>query len=222
MHLSAASGAQANADIAVQAAGAFLQDDQAVVAGALFFRPDADAVIVDPYVDGADAVLRQAQPAVVRFRMLDHVAEGFTDDLQAVHFLVWRQRAMIEVVVVLDLQARVGTEFLYRRLQGRFESWFVDLDAEGGQQFAQLSVGRVQALIDLLHAVVQLRLAAFLLHQALEARQLQLLCGQRLGEGIMQFASNHRTLLHQRQARLLLAQLCQAQRSGEEVGQGRQ
>jgi len=104
----------------------------------------------------------------------------------------------------------------------RLEPRFVDLDAEGGEQLAQLAVGRIQSAVDLLHAVIQLRLTAFLLHQPLQTRQLQLLRGQRLGQRIVQLAGDHRTFFHQRQSGLLLPQLRQAQGSGEQIGQCRQ
>ncbi len=143
----AAAGAQPDADAAIQAVGALAQDDQAIVAGALLLGPDADAVVFDLDVDGADAVLGQAQPAMLGLGVLDHVAQRLADDLQAVHFLVGRQWAVVELIVVLDQQPGVGAELLDGGLQGGFQPRLVDLDAEGGEQLAQLAVGRIEPLI---------------------------------------------------------------------------
>jgi len=113
----AAAGTQPDADAAIQAVGALAQDDQAVVAGTLLFRADADTVVLDFHVDGADLVLGQLQPAVVGLGVLDHVAQCLADDLQAVHFLVGRQWAVVQLEVALDAQPGVGAELLDGGLQ---------------------------------------------------------------------------------------------------------
>jgi len=133
LHAGAARRAWGDLQLAAQAAGALLENAQAIMAAGAFAVANADAVVIDQHLDIAILGLVQHQPAMRGLGVLEHVAERLTDNLQAVDFLIGRQRAVFQLIVQLDTQPGVLHEFLAGGLHRRFQSWRIDTDAEGGE-----------------------------------------------------------------------------------------
>ncbi|MNE64592.1 hypothetical protein D3C80_1600120 [compost metagenome] len=68
-------------------------------------------------------------------------------------FLVGVQRNVGDPVVQFDRHAALG-EFLHRAGQCGFQAGLFEAEAEGGEQFAELAVGAVQPLAQLIEGGV--------------------------------------------------------------------
>lgn len=73
-----------NIQLARQALAALLQDGQAVVSRARISRIETDAVVFDQNMYFTTGILCEPDLAMIGIGMLDYVADGFPDDLQAV------------------------------------------------------------------------------------------------------------------------------------------
>ncbi|MNH21801.1 hypothetical protein D3C72_1898860 [compost metagenome] len=93
-----------------------------------------------------------------------------------------RQLESQVVDVQVNLEITTAAELLRGVLEALHQACVVNLQAKGGEQFAQLAVGVVQAFAQLGGDAFQglYRLAAA--HQGLHAADLQFHVGQRLGQ----------------------------------------
>ena len=96
----------------------------------------------------------------------------------------------------------------------------MDLQAEGGQQLAQLAVGVVQAVAQFGGDGGQGFHGFAPADQGLHAADLQLHVRQRLRQGVVQFPGDDGALVEQQQTMVLFALAFERQRSADQVGQG--
>ncbi|MNJ49082.1 hypothetical protein D3C77_442980 [compost metagenome] len=137
--------------------------------------------------------------------MAQAVGQRLAGDLQDVDLFAGRQFEGQVVDVQVHLEGTAAGEFLRRVLEALSQAGVVNLQAEGGQQFAQLAVGVVQPFAQLGGHTFEGFHRFATAHQGLHAADLQLHVGQRLGQGVMQLAGDDRALFEQQQAMVLLA-----------------
>ncbi|MNP59834.1 hypothetical protein D3C76_1548620 [compost metagenome] len=82
----------------------------------------------------------------------------------------------------VNLEITTAAELLRGVLETLHQAGVVNLQAKGGEQFAQLAVGVVQAFAQLGGDVLQGRHRLATAHQGLHAADLQFHVGQRLGQ----------------------------------------
>lgn len=209
--------ARFEAQLAAEGLAALLHDGKPIMAAAVLLRIKADAIVLDGDAHLAVGLAAQAHPGPLRLRMANHVGERLADDLQDVDFLVGAQRHVLQAVVQFDRHLAALAELGHGVPQRGFQARLVEAEAEGGEQFAQLPVGAVEAFAQFVEGVLDLLRRRLALEQGAQAADLDLQVGQRLCQRIVQFAGDGAALGEQGQAAFLF--LLQGQ--GEGAGQGR-
>ncbi|MNE53304.1 hypothetical protein D3C80_1480190 [compost metagenome] len=148
------------------------------------------------------------------------VGQRLAGDLQDVDLLAGRQFEGQAVDMQVHLEFAPAGELLGGVLELLHQPGIVDLQAKGGEQFAQLAVSVVQAFAQLGGDVLQGRHRLATAHQRLHAADLQLHVRQRLGQGVVQLAGDDCALFEQHQAVVLFALAFERQRGADQVGQG--
>lgn len=207
----------------MQAAGPLIHDIQAVVfalvAAGVVVAAEAAAIVLDRQAQGF-AVLAQLQPDIFRVGVAQAVGKRLAGDLQQVDLLAGRQLESQAVELQVHLEIAATGELLGGRFELAHQPGIVDLQAEGGQQFAQLAVGIVHPFAQFGGDVLQGAHRFATAHQGLHAADLQLHVGQGLGQGVVELAGDDRALLEQQQAMVLFALALERQRGADQVGQG--
>ncbi len=152
--------------------------------------------------------------------MANHVGERLADDLQDVDFLVGAQRHVLQAVVQFDRHLAALAELGHGVPQRGFQARLVEAEAEGGEQFAQLPVGAVEAFAQFVEGVLDLLRRRLALEQGAQAADLDLQVGQRLCQRIVQFAGDGAALGEQGQAAFLFLLQGQGEGAGDVVAEG--
>lgn len=167
-------GARFDAELAVQAACALLHDGQTMVHARVEARAEADAVVFDEQFD-LFADLAQIQPGVLGLDMAGAIGERLASDLQQVDLFAGRELEGQPIDLQFAGEFAALGEFFHRVLEFLVEAAVLYLQAEGGEQFAQLPVGGVQAVAQFAADTVE-HLGVFTAaDQGLQAADLQLL-----------------------------------------------
>ncbi len=114
-----------------------------------------------------------------RLGMLEHVAQGFTGNLQQMDRLVRGNKTRWQLVIQFHREAQPGTKLLTAGLQRRAQPRLGELQTEGGQQLAKLNPRGVKLVADLAEQLFAALGHAFVLH--LQAAHLHLHAGEGLG-----------------------------------------
>ncbi len=190
------------------------------MAAAVLLRIKADAIVLDGDAHLAVGLAAQAHPGPLRLRMANHVGKRLADDLQDVDFLVGAQRHVLQAVVQFDRHLAALAELGHGVPQRGFQARLVEAEAEGGEQFAQLPVGAVEAFAQFVEGVLDLLRRRLALEQGAQAADLDLQVGQRLCQRVVQFAGDGAALGEQGQAAFLFLLQGQGEGAGDVVAEG--
>ncbi|MNB95513.1 hypothetical protein D3C75_426880 [compost metagenome] len=124
-----------------------------------------------------------------------------------------RHKARRQLVVEGDRKTESGAELLTAGLQSRTQAGLRQLQAEGGEQLAQLHPGGVQLVADLAQKLFAVIRQVGVLH--LQATDLHLHTGERLGDRVMQLPGNGGALFHHNQLLLFFLMAVEGQGGGE-------
>ena len=177
---------------------------------------DAHAVVFHDHPD-APLLDCQAHVGAARVRVMLHVGQGLAHHLQHVDLLARVQFVAEQVVVKPEVHSGALRELADGVPQRIGKPAPVHAKTECREQFPQLAIGVVEAHLEIVEDIGDLRARAIAVQMRLEADHLDLEVGQRLREGVVQLARDGRALLHERDAAPLVGALGGGERSADMV-----